>query len=522
MARLSVRIRGEERVFPVPANTADGLTIGRGPANHINLDDPALGSENFFTSRAHARVELRGTEAWIVDLNSRNGTRLNRLYIKREAALSDGATLQIGRYELLFEERVGGEVVLSDNRYRVVDIRSARQIGTGELRDLALDAREFFRINKRWNAIVEARDLLPIVMAEVLQLVRAQRGVLMLFDAQGTTALDNLAAHYVYPPSGGQIVVSTTIATKVVSEREAVLVGNALVEYSGAQSIVGQAICSMVCAPLIVDNRMLGLIYLDSSGLNVFSERERELLAELAGQAAIVIERVRLTETLRKQEKARSLLERFISPNVASDLASYFAQHGKLREPEELVATVLFADVKGFSNISERLAPRDIQELLNDYLHEMTDVIFAHDGTLDKYIGDGIMAIFGAPHVAGRPDDHAVRAVQAALGMVAAHRRLVEKSEPSKAFDFRIGINTGPVLAGFFGTLRRLEYTVIGATVNTASRLEGKAEPNSVLISDATRAAIDGHFELVEVGEAELKGMTSPVKTFRVVRENPA
>jgi len=181
---------------------------------------------------------------------------------------------------------------------------------------------------------------------------------------------------------------------------------------------------------------------------------------------------------------------------------------------------VLFADVKGFTSLSESLSPRDVQDLLNEYFHEMTEVIFQHNGTLDKYIGDGIMAVFGAPQLGDPvdPDLSAIQAVDAALGMIAAHQRLVERLDASKAFSFRIGINTGPVYAGFFGTRQRLEYTVMGDTVNTASRLEGKADLNSVLISEATHEAIGAAFDVQEMGDFQLKGKAKLVHTYKVLR----
>jgi adenylate cyclase len=149
----------------------------------------------------------------------------------------------------------------------------------------------------------------------------------------------------------------------------------------------------------------------------------------------------------------------------------------------------------------------------------MTEVIFRYNGTLDKYIGDGIMALFGAPQLAEPidPGQSAMQAVDAALGMIQAHRRLIEKHDPSKAFSFRIGINTGAVYAGFFGTKQRLEYTVMGDTVNTASRLEGKADLNSVLISQATREAIGESFIVQEMGDFQLKGKAQLVHTYKVL-----
>ena len=160
-----------------------------------------------------------------------------------------------------------------------------------------------------------------------------------------------------------------------------------------------------------------------------------------------------------------------------------------------------------------------MQDLLHEYFHEMTEVIFRHNGTLDKYIGDGIMAVFGAPQLTKPvdPEESAVQAVNAALGMVEAHQRLIERLDPAKAFAFRIGINSGPVYAGFFGTRQRLEYTVMGDTVNTASRLEGKAGLNSALISEATRRLLGNAFLLQAMGECQLKGKSQLVHTYKVL-----
>jgi class 3 adenylate cyclase len=345
-------------------------------------------------------------------------------------------------------------------------------------------------------------ELLDAIVEEVLRLIPAQRALLLLKRE------NELVPRVIYPPLRQEVVISSTIVRKALEAGEVVLTRDARLEIGGTESIISANIRSALCAPLLVEQGAIGLIYLDSPGRDRFGSRERDLLAAIANQAAVTIERARLTEELRKQEASRQLFERFVSPSVARDVASYFSEHGRLREPQELIVSVLFADVKGFSSLSERLSPREVQDLLNEYLHEMTEVIFQHNGTLDKYIGDGIMAIFGAPQVNEYQDYHttAIQAVDAALDMIEAHRRLIEKLDPSKAFDFRIGINTGPVYAGFFGTRQRLEYTVIGDTVNTAARLENRADLNSVLISEATRNAIGDAFILQEMGDYQLKG----------------
>jgi adenylate cyclase len=501
MARLSVNINGEKRTLPLVEKR---LRVGRALDNDIVLNHAIV-------SRHHAQIELRGRDAWVTDLNSRNGIFVNRLRVKEEQ-LADGDILQVGPFEIHFEDRAAQSVVLDDNKYFPL-AAEAREIKSSELPELALDLKEFYRISKRLNTILDLRELLDAVMEEVLRLVPAQRGLLLLRKGA------ELVPMVIYPPSQGDVTISSTIARKALDGNEAVLTRDARLDFAGSDSIISANIRSAVCAPLVSEGTAIGLIYVDSPGREQFGDRERDLLAAVANQAAINIERARLTEELRQQAKLRQNFERFMSPNVAQLMASYFSQHGQLWEPQELTVSVLFADVKGFTSLSEPLSQREVQDLMNEYFHEMTEVIFSHNGTLDKYIGDGIMAVFGAPQLGepGDPNQYAIQAVDAALGMIASHRRLVEKLDPSKAFAFRIGINTGPVYAGFFGTRQRLEYTVMGDTVNTASRLEGKADLNSVLISEATRAAIGEHFTVQEMGDFQLKGKAQLVHTYKVL-----
>jgi adenylate cyclase len=502
MARLSVEINGEQRTF---ALTEKGIQIGRALDNDIVLNHAIV-------SRRHAQVLLRGRQAWVTDMGSRNGISVNRLRVKEEQ-LGDGDVLQIGPFEVRFEDRAAQSVVLDDNKYFPLDAK-VKEVNIGDLPELALDLKEFYRISKRLNGILGTHDLLDVVMEEVLKAVPAQRGMLLLLRG------DELVPMVIHPATLEDVAISSTIAHKAMNGNEAVLTRDARLDFAGSQSIISANIRSAICAPLISEGKATGLIYVDSPGRDQFNEHQRDLLAAVANQAAAAIERARLTDELRQQAQLRQNFERFMSPNVATLMASYFSQHGQLWEPQELIVSVLFADVKGFTSLSETLSPRDVQDLLNEYFHEMTEVIFQHNGTLDKYIGDGIMAVFGAPQL-GDPVDpelSAIQSVDAALGMIAAHQRLVERLDPSKAFSFRIGINTGPVYAGFFGTRQRLEYTVMGDTVNTASRLEGKADLNSVLISEATREAIGAAFDVQEMGDFQLKGKAKLVHTYKVLR----
>lgn len=501
MARVSVTVNGEQRTY---ALTERGLSIGRQTDNEIVLNHAIV-------SRKHARIELRGRQAWLVDLNSRNGVSVNRLRVKEEQ-LNDGDVIGVGPFELQLEERAAQSVVLDDNRYFPL-ASDGRAVQQHELQLAPADLQEFYSIGMRLNQVLEYRELLDQVMEEVMRVVPAQRGFLLLRKG------DELVPRVVLPAGTGEVAISGSLVRKAIDGGEAVLTRDARLDFAGSDSIISANIRSAICAPLLMQGKPIGLILLDSPGREKFSERDRDLVVAISNFAAVAIERARLTEELRQQGQLRQNLERFLSPNVAQALSRYLQQHGKLWEPQEQQVSVLFADVKGFTSLSERLSPREVQDLLNEYLHEMTDVIFRYQGTVDKYIGDGIMAVFGAPRLPDEPvdDGHAARAVSAALEMQAAQKRLVDKMDPAKAFSIRIGVNTGAAFTGFFGTRHRLEYTAIGDAVNTASRLEGAAEPGSVFIGQDTARLVGEGFQLQEMGELQLKGKQQRVRAFKVL-----
>ncbi len=501
MARVSVNINGEQRTFAIHNRT---LTIGRQLDNEIVLNHAIV-------SRKHAQIELRGRQAWIIDLESRNGITVNRLRVKEEQ-LSDGDVIGVGPFELQYEDRAAQSVVLDDSRYFPL-ATEVSPVKNHELPPEAVNLQEFYSIAVRLNQVVDFRELLDLVMEEIMRVVPAQRGFLLLRKG------DELVPRVVLPAGTGDVAISSTIVRKALEGGEAVLTSDARLDFAGSESIISANIRSAICAPLMLQHSAIGVILLDSPGREQFNMRDRDTVTAIANLSAVAIERARLTEELRQQGQLRQNLERFLSPNVAQALARYVAQHGKLWEAQEQTVSVLFADVKGFTSLSERLSPREVQDLLNEYLHEMTDVIFRYHGTVDKYIGDGIMAVFGAPRLPDEPvdDQHAMRAVAAAIEMQAAQKRLVDKWEPGKAFTIRIGVNTGTAYTGFFGTRHRLEYTAIGDTVNTASRLESAAEPGSVFIGEDTAEMVRSSFDLQEMGKLQLKGKQRLVSAFKVL-----
>ncbi|HET9992013.1 MAG TPA: adenylate/guanylate cyclase domain-containing protein [Kofleriaceae bacterium] len=220
-----------------------------------------------------------------------------------------------------------------------------------------------------------------------------------------------------------------------------------------------------------------------------------------------------MVDGLRERDKLRVTMGKYMTEEVLQYvLAGEVELGGKLLE-----ITILFCDLRGFTTFAEKRSAQELVGILNEYFTEMVDCVMGEGGVVDKYIGDNIMAVFGAP--VSRPDD-AMRAVRAALAMRAAlaklNARFSERGiEPLR---FGIGLHTGEVVAGNIGSARRMEYTVIGDAVNVASRLESKTKDlaTDLLISDATRERLDPSIDVEAIGEVTVKGRAQAVKIFKV------
>jgi adenylate cyclase len=233
-----------------------------------------------------------------------------------------------------------------------------------------------------------------------------------------------------------------------------------------------------------------------------------------------------LTESF--NQMARSLgekeaIKRAFSVYVAREVVNEILKdpHHPVLKGERREVTVLFCDMRGFTALVERLPPKDVLYLLEEFYTVMIDTTLKHDGTLDKFLGDGVMAIFGAPNPV---PDHAYRAIQAALDMQAGVREISARraQEGKDLLTIGVGISAGEVVAGTVGTSQRMEYTVVGDSVNLAARLEADAKPGQILISRATFERVRGRIEARSLGMLRLRGKELPVEAFEVLGGPPA
>lgn len=288
----------------------------------------------------------------------------------------------------------------------------------------------------------------------------------------------------------GTTPLPRSVARVALARRAAVLTVDAATDprFSG-QSVMRQRVRSALCAPLLAaDGAPLGAVYVDSGDpARAFREEDLDFLTAFAGVAAAALENARLGERLRREAVSRENFARYFAPPVAARIAA--SDVPAAPGGERRVVSVLFADLRGFTRFAAAVPPDEVADTLSEFLSAMVDCVFRHGGTLDKFIGDCVMAQWGAPEAA--PDD-ADRALAAALDMHHALDTLnTRRAESGRApLAMGVGLAHGEVFAGNIGSERRLEFTVIGGTVNQASRLCDAAGPGEVLVSDTLRRAL--------------------------------
>jgi adenylate cyclase len=259
---------------------------------------------------------------------------------------------------------------------------------------------------------------------------------------------------------------------------------------------------------------VLGIIYLDNqAATHSFSEEDLSFLTAFSGIVAVAIENSQLIERVRREAVVLSNFQRYFAPDLARQIAGAEGEVQLGGAKRDVV--VLFSDIRGFTPLSERMSPDEIASLLTEYFSEMVDVVFEHGGTLDKFIGDAVMALWGAPLARLDAADQAVRAA------VAMQRRIdwlnAEWSRQGRqTIAVGIGINAGEVFAGNIGSVKRLEYTVIGDPVNTASRLCSKAGPGEVLLSERLYRELASPPPVRALEPLPLKGKAQAVPVYSV------
>ncbi len=543
MLRLRGTIEGKERIIPLDRSE---LRIGRGGDNDLVLPDVSV-------SRRHASLR-READGWHVhDLGSTNGVLLNQVPVKK-AALRSGDRVKMGIFEFALEgdevkaavpvqqlvapavpPRISDSGIPSATIVRPLadfsaeyglDAASAARADKRKALDQAYGSKIFGFLTRLARLLITS-DSVDEVLARVTEIafeaLPVDRGFILLRDDDRGEAICELARfkdRVEYRPQT-EVPVSQTMLATVMDQRVALLTYDALADQrlAGGESIRLHQIRSAMCAPLWSGERIIGVMQVDSPfHAGTFNEQDLDLLTALANYAAVAVERLRYAKKVEQERLLRSRLERYHSPAVIEEvLRREDTSEGEVvRRLKTAEATVLFGDLVGFTAFSEGARPEEVAELLEAYFTHSVEAIFAAGGTLDKFIGDCVMAFFGAPMA---QPDHARRAVRAAIEIQRelkawnADRRAQGQPEAHA----RIAINSGPVVVGDIGSNRRVDYTVLGNTVNIASRLEESvAGAGEIVIGAETYRQLRGEIAAEALGEVALKGLQQRIEAYRV------
>ncbi len=408
---------------------------------------------------------------------------------------------------------IGAEVRASNRGFLPYD---AVAQNAGQLRNDYEQMRMIVELTRDIGGEHDFDKLLTKILRSLFRFVAADRGVILLMGNDGTL---RPGATYRRDQSDTPIKLSSTILSRVVRDKAAILSSDAAGEFGAVntgKSMVLNRIASAIVVPLLHEGDIYGAIWLDSEAVAQFRQKDLELVTAVGGQAAMFIANSMLEKKIEKEAVTRERLMRLLSPNVAEQVIK-----GKLDVKQGGThvnnCTVFNSDIRGFTRMSEGISPDLMIEMLNEYFEVMVEILFRHDGTLDKFMGDGIMALFGAP--ASKPDD-ASRAIRCALDMMESLARFNRDRASRGIFPFEIGIgiHTGPLVAGYVGSTKSMSYTVIGDTANTSARLCAIATAGQILISEQVVNQVAGSFRLEELPPTHLKNKEKPMRIFNVKR----
>jgi adenylate cyclase len=487
------------------------LIVGRSGAADVTLDDTSV-------SRHHARLQAVDGRLMVTDLGSRNGTSVNGVWV-RETELTGGDIVRFGSVEGRIERPAAEQLTLSGSRALVEGVEQT-VVHTAGRTVIPAGGPEIDRylrlLTYLANALVGSRslnDVLDQIVRLAFEHIPCERGFLLLGDDEAELA-PRIARH-----RDGRaleaVTLSRTVFRRVFTDGVALLAAEAELdpELRDAPSIRAGFIRSFICAPLPYGDRLIGVLYLDNPHRQQFSPQDLDLLVALSSYAAVAIERARIGDQLSEQQHQRERLERYHSPAVVQRILSQAEDKAVALTVQELDVSILIIDIVGFTSLSEALPPTDVARVLNLFFERMVNVLFRFEGSLDKFTGDGLLAMFGAPMP---QSDHAVRAVRAALLMREA-LKTIEMPAGVPPLAMRTAINSGVVIAGDVGSPLRREYTVLGDVVNTCSRIVSEVcKPGGIVLSKATLDGAGDAVVGIPIGSFLLRGRANAIVLFEV------
>ncbi|MBD1931395.1 MULTISPECIES: adenylate/guanylate cyclase domain-containing protein [Cyanophyceae] len=536
MAELKLRQQIEGKTESYITVEKEEFTIGRLPECDLYLP-------YFEISRYHARLVKAPDRGWLIeDMHSTNGTRLNERLLTSPQKVNHGDVIQLGHIclNVIFTDPPQPQKPVT---YPLADEAMTIFRSAEELQQQWIQADDNGdRSSNHQKAIDRLKDMVDIakslnsaesieaIFAQVQEIVfrnlKSIERLALLVDINDSGKLELLDAAARDISQQENITaddswISRTICQKVFTDKLAVKTADAQRDerFVGEQSILAKGIRSALAVPLWDEHHVVGVLYGDANlSFNHYAkggEEDLSFFSALANLVASAVQRWLLTQKLRSEANIRHRLERYHSPSVVQHIMTQGALEDGRLVPSEGEISILFADIVGFTALSEKLTPTQIAHLLNNFFEEMLQEIFHAGGTLDKFIGDCIMAFFGAPEP---QPDHAERAVASAWGMLERLDRLNTCRFFPEPLQLRIAINSGKAVVGDVGSSQRVDYTVLGTTINLASRMEGICPPGEFVISEKTYSMLKRTKGLSAMGEFRFKGIDRPIQVYQTKR----
>ncbi|MBW2606672.1 MAG: FHA domain-containing protein [Deltaproteobacteria bacterium] len=500
--------------------------IGRHTSNHITILDPGISS-------VHSLITFEFKQGFVIrDLGSLNGTFVNNKKLDGKLSLNDGDEIRLGNTRCIFSSMTPGTVVqIIDEKFHTIHSHFS-PISAPKVEKPFLSAKEMpdeavlrvdyeklritHELQRGINFDMSIDNILDHVLNCTFELLPCDRGIILIPNKNGVLK----PRAYKTTSQENRFIISNTLVRYLQKNKKGIVFTDAMADdrFNGAESIIKQGTRSTIAVPILDQTHMIGIIILESStAVSAYNAKDLLLLTNIANQTSRFIKTSEMAKKIKEDAITRKRFQRLLSPNLAEMIVS--GQLKVERGGENRVATVLFADIRDFTLLSENARATDVLRMLNDYFEVAVDIIFHHEGTVDKFIGDAIMAIWGAPVA---HDNDPIRAVRAAIDI---QHLLVEfnktrAAEGQSQIQVGIGINTGDLVAGYIGSSRTMSYSVIGKTVNTAYRLCSAAKPGQILISEHTQNQVQNAFNITELESIPAKGKFKPIRTFNVLDSN--
>lgn len=509
-------------------------TIGR-------EDDNTIVVLHGYLSRHHAQIVISSNSdcATLTDLQSLNGTFVNECKIE-ECQIKHGDLIRFGSVFFKFVKTfptpqqkpinedtsnlsILRQVAPEKTRITMQELLQPEKADHSVLKLRNQDAHQrsvnklqiLLEVSKQLSSPEESDRLLQKILDLLFEIMQVDRAAILMVDEQ-TGKLEQKAVKLQSDYQDNSQFYSKRIANFVRKQGNGILTDDARIDtlFNDSVSILKQGIHAAMCVPLKPRDTVIGVLYVDNLSMtDIYSEEDLEFLTCLANQAAIAIESSRLYIQMQAEAVMRDKLERFFPRTVSRKLR----EEGNL-EIVDTEVTALFADISNFTKMSSQMEPRQIIEMLNEYFQVMVEeIVFPYEGTLEKYIGDALLAVWGAPY--RKPNDVDL-AVQAAIDMQWAVRRLnqVWIQRKRRPIQIHIGLNTGNVAAGNIGSAKLIQYATIGDTTNVTSRICNLAKPNEILIAQSTLDKLNNRTIPVEkMPPMRVKGKSKPLDLYRVL-----